>query len=144
MPSKVWDEIINPFPNFNGCWSLGMDKWFYPTFYNGCNCLSMLGFRKKDPKSPVSQLVLTPVPYIHRDWLLPTEYVTPLYQVCFRIYGRRTSFIDFSGHSCSGWGGCSGKDDWSKSPAIYITFMAAIRQKMCSHSKQVPLRGMAH
>ena len=40
MPSKVWDEIIYPFPNFNGAvdeftylfpdfilrWSMGMDK----------------------------------------------------------------------------------------------------------------------
>ena len=49
MPSKVWDEITYPFPNFNGCWSLRMDKWFYPTLYNGCNCLSM--FYKRDPKS---------------------------------------------------------------------------------------------
>ena len=29
MPNKVWDEIIYPFPSFNGCTievSLGMDK----------------------------------------------------------------------------------------------------------------------
>ena len=25
------------------CWGLGMDKWFNPTCYNGCNYLSMLG-----------------------------------------------------------------------------------------------------
>ena len=41
MPRKVWDEIIYPFPNFNGC-SLGMDEKFHPTFYDGCNDLSML------------------------------------------------------------------------------------------------------
>ena len=30
-----------------GCnrWSLGMDKWFHPTLYNGCNYLSMLGLK---------------------------------------------------------------------------------------------------
>ena len=26
-------------------WSLGMDKTFHPTFYNGCNYLSMLGLK---------------------------------------------------------------------------------------------------
>ena len=26
-------------------WSLGMDKWFHPTFYNECNYLSMLGLK---------------------------------------------------------------------------------------------------
>ena len=26
MPSKVWDDITYPFPNFNDAWSLGMDK----------------------------------------------------------------------------------------------------------------------
>ena len=45
MPSKVCDEITYPFPNFNGV----------PTFYNGCNYLSMLGLnlnhvRKKGPE----------------------------------------------------------------------------------------------
>ena len=25
------------------CWSLGMDKWFHPTLYNGCNYLSIQG-----------------------------------------------------------------------------------------------------
>ena len=44
MPSKVWDEITCPFPNFN--WSLGMDKWFHPTLYNGCNYSSMLRWLK--------------------------------------------------------------------------------------------------
>ena len=27
------------------CWSLGMDKEFHPTLYNGCNYLSMLGLK---------------------------------------------------------------------------------------------------
>ena len=26
-------------------WSLGMDKWFHPILYNGCNYLSMLGLK---------------------------------------------------------------------------------------------------
>ena len=26
-------------------WSLGMDKWFHPTYYEGYNYLSMLGFK---------------------------------------------------------------------------------------------------
>ena len=47
MPSKVWDKITYPFPNFNSCTVdvLGMDKLFHPTLYNGCNYLSMLGFK---------------------------------------------------------------------------------------------------
>ena len=51
IPSKVWDEITYPFLNFR--WSLGMDKWFHTTLYNGCNYLSMLGLKlmlmKGDP-----------------------------------------------------------------------------------------------
>ena len=45
ITSKVWDEIIHPFPRSQWCshQSLGMDKQFHPTFYNGCNHLSMLG-----------------------------------------------------------------------------------------------------
>ena len=47
MPSKVWDEITYPFPNIKGCnhWSLGMDKLFHRTIYNGCIFLSMLGLK---------------------------------------------------------------------------------------------------
>ena len=44
MPCKMWDEITYPFPNFNH-WSLGMDKYFHPTFYNGCDNFSMLGLK---------------------------------------------------------------------------------------------------
>ena len=44
MLSKVWDEMPYPFPNFNGC-TVGMDKLFRPTLYNGCNYLSMLGLK---------------------------------------------------------------------------------------------------
>ena len=38
-------------------WSLGMNKWFHPTFYNGCH-LSMLGFKlnhisKRGPRQSV-------------------------------------------------------------------------------------------
>ena len=35
MPSKVWDEITYPFPNFS--WSLEMEKYFHPTLYSLCN-----------------------------------------------------------------------------------------------------------
>ena len=37
----MWDEI----PERQRCsrWSLGMDKWFYPTLYLACHILSMLG-----------------------------------------------------------------------------------------------------
>ena len=47
MGSQVWDEITYPFLNFNGSnrWSLGMDKYFHPTLYNGWNYLSMPGFK---------------------------------------------------------------------------------------------------
>ena len=36
-PSKVWDESIYPFPNFNDCnrWSLGLDEYFHVMLYNG-------------------------------------------------------------------------------------------------------------
>ena len=44
---KVWDEITCTFSNFNGKhrWSLGMDKLFHPTLYNGRNYMSMLGLK---------------------------------------------------------------------------------------------------
>ena len=43
MPSKVWDEITCPFPNFNGASvEVGMDKQFHPTLDNGCTYLSVL------------------------------------------------------------------------------------------------------
>ena len=34
-------------PKLQRCnrWSLGMDKWFHTTLYNGCNYLSMLGLK---------------------------------------------------------------------------------------------------
>ena len=49
MPSKVWDEITYPFPNFNGA-TVEVWEWIsYSTFYNGCNYLSMLS--KGDPRN---------------------------------------------------------------------------------------------
>ena len=44
MPSKMWDKITYPFPNFNGCTvgSLGMGKYFQPTLYYGRNYFSMV------------------------------------------------------------------------------------------------------
>ena len=38
----MWDEITYPFPNFNGASTVGMDKEFHPTYYNGCTYLFML------------------------------------------------------------------------------------------------------
>ena len=47
MPSKVWDVITYPFQNFNGypveTWELISN--FIAYNYNGCNYLSMLGFK---------------------------------------------------------------------------------------------------
>ena len=51
MLSKVWDEISNPFPNFNIALkvrTIEVREWisnFIPHFYNGCYYLSMLGLR---------------------------------------------------------------------------------------------------
>ena len=46
MPSKVWNEITYPFPNFHGCtvevWECLSNFITYPTLYNGCNYLSIL------------------------------------------------------------------------------------------------------
>ena len=44
MPSKVKDEITDPFPNFNGC-TVKVWQWIsnFPTPCNGCNYFSMLG-----------------------------------------------------------------------------------------------------
>ena len=46
MYSKVQDEIIHLFPNFNSC-IIKVWKWMsiYPTLYNGCDYLSMLGLK---------------------------------------------------------------------------------------------------
>ena len=40
----MWDEIIYPFPNFNGCIIevLGKDDIFHPKFYDGSNYSSIL------------------------------------------------------------------------------------------------------
>ena len=52
-------------PKLQRCnrWSLGMDKQFHPTFYNGCNYLSMLGLKlnhvsKRGPKCQQTNLEL--------------------------------------------------------------------------------------
>ena len=39
----MWDEIINPFPNFNV--ATEMDKEFHLTFYKAYDYLSMLGLK---------------------------------------------------------------------------------------------------
>ena len=65
---KVWDEITYPFLNFDGAnylsipklRSLGMDKYFHPTLYNGCDYLPVLGLKlnhvgKRGPRGPFYQ-----------------------------------------------------------------------------------------
>ena len=42
MIMKLWNEITNPFLNFNR-WSLGKDQLFDPTLYDEFNYLCMLG-----------------------------------------------------------------------------------------------------
>ena len=36
MVSKLWDEIIYPLPNFNGCPVKVADMEFHTTLYDGC------------------------------------------------------------------------------------------------------------
>ena len=47
MTGKVWDEINLSIAKLQRLHrlSLGMDKWFHPTHYNGCKYLSMLGLK---------------------------------------------------------------------------------------------------
>ena len=47
ITSKDLEENYLSIPKLQLCnrWSLGMDKWFHPTLYNGCYYLSMLGFK---------------------------------------------------------------------------------------------------
>ena len=40
-PNKAWDEIIHPFPNFNGC-TVEVWEWIHPTLNNGYNYLYIL------------------------------------------------------------------------------------------------------
>ena len=58
LPGKMWEVITYPFLNVNGAtlevWELicdlishfnCIDKYFHPTFYNGCNYLFVLGIK---------------------------------------------------------------------------------------------------
>ena len=66
-PSKVWDEITYPLPNFNSClhcWSLRMNNKFHPTIYNGCMYLS--------------RQYVDPCPY---QWSTTHESLTPLHKL---------------------------------------------------------------
>ena len=40
-----WEYLSIPKLQRSNRWSLGMDKWFHPTLYNGCDYLSMLGLK---------------------------------------------------------------------------------------------------
>ena len=46
MWSKVWENYLSiPKPQRFNRWSLGMDMWFHPTLYIGCDYLSLRGLR---------------------------------------------------------------------------------------------------
>ena len=47
MPSKERDENYSSIPKHQRCnrCSLGMDKWFHHTFYNGCNYWPIMGLK---------------------------------------------------------------------------------------------------
>ena len=55
-----WNYLSIPKLQRLHCWSLGMDKWFHPTVYNGCDYLSMLGLKlnhvsKRGPRSTLGR-----------------------------------------------------------------------------------------
>ena len=62
-------------PNFNLCtrWSLGMDKLFHRTLYNGCDYISMLGlklihFCKRGPSSTFLNTKITRMQVAGVQW----------------------------------------------------------------------------
>ena len=66
-------------PKLQRCsrWSLGMDKWFHPTLYNGCNYLSILCLKlnhvsKRNPRCPgkvmTAKLSMFPFGKINNHW----------------------------------------------------------------------------
>ena len=80
--SKVWDEIIYSFSNFNGC-TVEVWEWisnFIPhfTFHNGCDYLSMLGSKLNqiNKRGPVSSAAMYWVCGINRS-LLSTRGAFP-------------------------------------------------------------------
>ena len=57
-------------------WSLGMDRLFHPTHYNGCNYLSMLGFKlnhvsKRGPRRMIHGMVNQKYAFFSQVWLYP-------------------------------------------------------------------------
>ena len=62
MPDKVWDKIIYPILNFNGCTLMfGNGYIISPHIYNECNYLNKLGLTlihvsKRGRESPVQVL----------------------------------------------------------------------------------------
>ena len=83
------------------CWSLGMDKKFHLTLYNGCNYLSMLGLKlnhisKRGPWRLLLAHYLAIPPQglcnAFEDWTLVEEiYVIPIFEwvavFCLKIQG---------------------------------------------------------
>ena len=63
-------------------WSLGMDKWFHPTHYDGCNYLSMLGLKLVKAAPDAGTSVRKPNRYSNES---SAEYPTLNYQSCHNI-----------------------------------------------------------
>ena len=78
MHSKVWDEIIYPFPNFNGC-TVEVWEWLnnFTPHYNGCNYLSMLGLKliHFSKRGPWSVSYPPPKPMFHFSQGKRTQHV---------------------------------------------------------------------
>ena len=111
MPSKVWDEITYPFPNFSGCavevWK--MDKLFHTTLYNWCNYLSILWLKLINvskrglwslfikPSIRYSWLILTFLFILNHHLLKSFGAISPSFCPC--IY----SFFYHIGNWQNGW-----------------------------------------
>ena len=79
-------------PKLKRCnrWSLGLDKQFHPTLYNGCNYLSMVGLKikhvsKMGVQAPGSlhfhqgklMTVCDEIPTCHQNFTLPIFHIYP-------------------------------------------------------------------
>ena len=66
MPCKVCDEITYPSPNFPGCTLdvFGIDKLFNSTHFNGCDQLSMPGFKLNNANKEAPGVLLSEDPRV--------------------------------------------------------------------------------
>ena len=79
--TTTWNYLYIPKLQRCNRWSLGMDKLFHPIFYNGCNCLSMLGLKlnhvskrgHRGDSFGTKQAIGKPWPTFHQfpHWVLP-------------------------------------------------------------------------